>query len=147
MMHTCFLKSAMIAGAFALVGVTGVAHAYQTAAPDGAAVYFIGLEDGATVQNPVTIQFGLLGMGVAPAGVEHMNTGHHHLLINMPLDQVDLENALPNDENHRHFGGGQTQVTLDLPAGTHTLQLVLGDHNHIPHVPPIVSEVMTVTVE
>ncbi|MBV6657718.1 MAG: DUF4399 domain-containing protein [Devosiaceae bacterium] len=120
---------------------------FQTAAPEGAEVYFINPPDMASLSNPVTIQFGLRGMGVAPAGVEQDNTGHHHLLINMPLDQVDLEASIPADDNHRHFGGGQTEVTLDLPAGTHTLQLLLGDHNHIPHLPPVVSDVITVTVE
>lgn len=147
MQRTTMLRTAILAGALAVAGMAGAAYAYQTEAPEGAEVYFIAPEAGATLSNPVTVRFGLRGMGVAPAGVEQMNTGHHHLLINMPLDQVDLENALPSDDNHRHFGGGQTEVTLDLPTGTHTLQLLVGDHNHIPHVPPISSEVITVTVE
>jgi hypothetical protein len=145
------LRMSAIAGALAgaLACTTLAAHAmdHLTPAPEGAEVYIIAPEGGATLSNPVTVQFGLRGMGVAPAGVEHMNTGHHHLLINMPLDQVDLEAALPNDDNHRHFGGGQTEVTLELPAGTHTMQLLVGDHNHIPHNPPIFSDVITVTVE
>ncbi|MEM6665421.1 MAG: DUF4399 domain-containing protein [Pseudomonadota bacterium] len=138
--------TAAIAAALAL-SFASPALADRTAAPDGAAVYFIGPADGATVANPVTIQFGLRGMGVAPAGVEKENTGHHHLLVNMPADEVDMDFALPADDNHRHFGGGQTEVTLDLPAGTHTLQLLLGDHNHIPHDPPVISDVITITVE
>ncbi len=144
--HT-LLSTVALAGMLACAPFAALAMDHQTAAPEGAEVYFISPEEGATLSNPVTIQFGLRGMGVAPAGVEQMNTGHHHLLINMPIDQVDLEAALPSDDNHRHFGGGQTEVTLDLPAGTHTLQLLVGDHNHIPHNPPIFSDVITVTVE
>ncbi len=137
--------AALAAGLLASVAVVQAMD--RTSSPDGAEVYFIAPETGATVSNPVTIQFGLRGMGVAPAGVEQMGTGHHHLLINMPLDDVDLGASIPNDEQHRHFGGGQTEVTLDLPAGTHTLQLLVGDHNHIPHQPVVASQVITVTVE
>ncbi|MEO0383453.1 MAG: DUF4399 domain-containing protein [Pseudomonadota bacterium] len=140
------LQMGALAGVFACASFAAYAMD-QTPAPEGAEVYFIAPGDEATLTNPVTIQFGLRGMGVAPAGVEQMNTGHHHLLINMPLDQVDLTAGIPSDDNHRHFGGGQTEVTLDLPAGTHTLQLLVGDHNHIPHDPAIVSQVITVTVE
>ncbi|MEO0760748.1 MAG: DUF4399 domain-containing protein, partial [Pseudomonadota bacterium] len=74
-------------------------------------------------------------------------TGHHHLLINAALEGDDFDYAIPADDNHRHFGGGQTEVTLELPAGTHTLQLVMGDHGHVPHDPPVMSEVITITVE
>lgn len=131
----------------------GAAIAGETPAPKGASVYFVNLENGATVKSPVTITFGLSGMGVAPAGVERENTGHHHLLINRPPlgegpDGAEELNAnLPADDNHKHFGGGQTEVTIDLPPGQHTLQLVLGDKDHIPHNPPIVSEVITINVE
>lgn len=127
--------------------------AQGTPAPEGAAVYFIGLEDGDTVSSPVTVVFGLEGMGVAPAGTEKENTGHHHLLLNRPPigegeeGAEELEYGLPADDNHIHFGGGQTQTTLDLPSGTHTMQLVLGDLNHIPHSPPVASDVITITVE
>lgn len=117
----------------------------RTPAPAGAEVYFISPADGATVSSPVTVRFGLDNMGVAPAGISKENTGHHHLLINagmLPPDQ-----PIPNDANHRHFGGGQTQTTLDLEPGTYTLQLILGDHNHIPHHPPVVSDKITITVE
>jgi hypothetical protein len=117
-----------------------------TPAPAGAKVYFISPADGETVQNPVTVRFGLSGMGVAPAGTVKENTGHHHLLIDVSeLPPMDF--PLPNDDKHRHFGGGQTEITLDLPAGKHTLQLVLGDANHIPHDPPIMSEKITVEVK
>jgi len=138
--------------AAALAGATP-ALAGDTPAPEGAEVYFAGLEDGATVSNPVTVIFGLTGMGVAPAGTEKDATGHHHLLIDRPPlgegpdGAEELEYGLPADENHRHFGGGQTEITLDLAPGTHTLQLVLGDHNHVPHDPPILSEVITIAVE
>jgi hypothetical protein len=90
-------------------------------------------------------------MGVAPVGVEAPDTGHHHLLINRPpFGEADTDEAafgIVADENHRHFGGGQTEVTLDLEPGTHTLQLVLADHNHVPHDPPVISDVLDITVE
>lgn len=129
------------------------AFAGDTPAPEGAEVYFINLEDGATVSSPVTVVFGLEGMGVAPAGTENAKTGHHHLLLNRPAlgegpDGADeLLYGIPADDNHLHFGGGQTQVTLDLPAGEHTMQLVVGDLNHVPHDPPIMTEVITITVQ
>jgi len=131
----------------------GPAFAQGTPAPEGAMVYFIGLEDGTVVDSPVTIRFGLSGMGIAPANMEMDNTGHHHLFLNRPplgegeFGAEELTLPLPNDETHRHFGGGQTEVTLDLPPGEHTMQLVLGDHNHVPHEPPIVSDVITIVVE
>lgn len=130
----------------------GMAFAGGTPSPEGAKVYFINLEDGASVSGPVMIQMGLSGMGVAPAGTEKENTGHHHIFINRPplgegAEDADLlENGVPTDDNHKHFGGGQTEVMLDLPAGTHTLQLVLGDEFHVPHNPPVASEVITITV-
>ena len=119
----------------------------ETPAPADAKVYFINLQDGDTVQNPVHIKFGLSGMGIAPAGVEKENTGHHHLIINEKIEGEELEYAIPADEQHVHFGGGQTEVTLDLPRGTHTLQLVLGDWSHVPHANPVMSERISVTVE
>ena len=123
-------------------------YAQSTASPDGAMLYFVGLEDGDTVESPVTVRFGLSGMGVAPAGVDNENTGHHHLFLNRaPFGEDDVGFGVPADDNHRHFGGGQTEVTLDLPPGEHTMQLVLGDTNHVPHDPPVTSDVITVTVE
>lgn len=133
--------------------VASPAFAQGTPSSEGAELYFIGLENGATVSAPVTVRFGLRGMGVAPAEVEREGTGHHHLLLNRPplgegeLGAEEFTLAIPADDNHRHFGGGQTEVTLDLPPGEHTLQLVLGDHGHVPHDPPVVSEVITITVE
>ena len=123
-------------------------HAGETPAPEGAAVYIISPADGATVSNPVTVRFGLSGMGVAPAGVEKDKTGHHHLLLDTAmLRGEDLDYSIPADENHIHFGGGQTETQVELTPGTHTLQLLLGDQNHVPHNPPIASEVVTITVE
>jgi hypothetical protein len=117
----------------------------RTPSPEGAGVYFIGLEDGAVVSSPLLVRFGLTDMGVAPAGIEREMTGHHHLLIDTDLGDPSL--PIASDDNHRHFGGGQTQVSIELPPGEHTLQLVLGDHLHIPHDPPVTSERITVTVK
>jgi hypothetical protein len=143
-----FLATLLIAAP--LVGTPAFADD-KTPSPEGAKVYFIGLNDGDTVTAPLTVHFGLSGMGVAPAGTEKENTGHHHVLLNRaPFGEggpYELEDPLPADENHRHFGGGQTETVLDLPPGEHTLQLVLGDLYHIPHDPPVVSEVITITVE
>ncbi|MEO1914488.1 MAG: DUF4399 domain-containing protein [Myxococcales bacterium] len=116
-----------------------------TAAPNEASLEIISPANGDTVTSPVTVKFGLAGMGVAPAGIEAKNTGHHHLIIDSPLPNVQF--AIPKDTKHRHFGGGQTQVTLELEPGTHTLQLLLGDYRHIPHEPAVVSEKITITVK
>lgn len=116
-----------------------------TPAPAGAEVYFIEPMDGATVTNPVRVVFGLSGAGVAPAGVEQQGTGHHHLLIDTGLPSAGL--PIPSDDSHRHFGGGQTETEIMLPAGSHTLQLVFADHLHVPHDPPIASEPITITVQ
>lgn len=129
-----------------LLAGTAMADGHRTAAPESARAYIISPADGATVSNPVTIVFGLEGMGVAPVGTEVENTGHHHLLINTDVSAIDMDLGLPATDEIVHFGGGQTQVTKDLPAGTHTLQLLLGDLNHIPHNPPVMSEVITITV-
>jgi hypothetical protein len=117
-----------------------------TPAPDGAELYIITPANGEQISGPVTVRFGLRGMGVAPAGVDREKTGHHHLLIDV-AEMPAMDKPLPSDGNYRHFGGGQTEVTLDLPKGTHTLQMVLGDKDHIPFDPPIVSEKITVTVK
>lgn len=125
----------------------------ETPSPAGAKQYIVNLKDGDVVSSPVKVLFGLSGMGVAPAGVEKANTGHHHILLNRaPLGmgedgKDELDNPLVADENNIHFGGGQTETTLDLKPGKHTLQLVLGDHNHIPHNPPVQSEVIAITVK
>ncbi len=128
-----------------LGGVAAQAQDFRSPAPAGAKVYFIEPKDGAEVSGPVTVKMGLVGMGVAPAGVEKKDTGHHHILVNQKV--ADPMAPLPADDKHRHFGAGQTETTLTLPAGKHTLQLVLGDHNHIPHNPLIASDVITITVK
>ena len=131
----------------------GIAFAGETPSAEGAEVYIVNLQDGATVSGPVKIVFGLSGMGVAPAGTEAENTGHHHVLINRapfgegPDDADMSETGIYADDNHKHFGKGQTEAVLDLPPGTHTLQLVLGDLFHVPHNPPVMSERITITVE
>jgi hypothetical protein len=116
----------------------------RTPSPPGAAVYFVDIKDGATVPRKFTIHFGLRGMGIAPAGMDRENSGHHHLIIDAEVPPVDHE--IPNDFNHLHFGGGQTEVELNLPPGPHTLQLVLGDKDHIAHNPPVMSERIRITV-
>ena len=132
----------------ALFSTIAMAHAGETPAPENAKVYFINLKDGDTVTSPVTIRFGLSGMGIAPAGTEAPNTGHHHLLIDAaPLEGEALNEAIPMDEHHMHFGKGQTEAVVTLPKGSHTLQLVLGDWSHIPHKNPVMSERITVNVE
>ena len=123
-----------------------VPAAAQTPSPAGAKVYIINLKDGDTVNSPFLVQFGLSGMGVAPAGVEKPNTGHHHLLIDTTLTAEQMKEPIPSDSNHVHFGGGQTEAMVTLPPGQHTLQLVLADWTHIPHVPPVMSQPITITV-
>jgi Domain of unknown function (DUF4399) len=116
----------------------------KVVAPAGAALYFVNLKNGDVVTSPVLVQFGLRGLGVAPAGVDKENTGHHHLLIDVA--EVDVNSALPMSDTIRHFGGGQTEARVELKPGTHTLQLLLADHNHIPHHPAVISDRITVTV-
>ena len=142
------MKKPFLACAIALTLLTGLALAQVTKskAPDNASVYFVTPKDGETVSSPVTVRFGLKGMGVAPAGVTQPNTGHHHLLIDMATPP-DFNAALPVTDNIKHFGGGQTETELTLPAGKHTLQLVLGDALHIPHEKPVVSQKITITVK
>ena len=120
--------------------------AAQTPSPAGAKVYIINLKDGAKIKSPFLVQFGLAGMGVAPAGVEKPNTGHHHLLIDTSLTVDQMKGAIPADDTHKHFGGGQTETMVTLPKGKHTLQLVLADWSHIPHAPPVMSKPITVSV-
>lgn len=117
----------------------------RSAAPAGAQLYFISPQDGATVTSPVTLRFGLRGMGIAPAGVAMPDTGHHHLLID--TEPPSFDQPIPADARHVHFGKGQTEAQLELAPGTHRLQLLLGDHLHIPHDPPVLSERITITVK
>lgn len=117
----------------------------RTASPEGARLYLISPEDGATVKSPVVVRFGLRDMGVAPAGVASPGTGHHHLLIDVE-ELPPMGQPIPANEHYVHFGGGQTETKVELAPGRHTLRLLLGDANHIPHDPPVVSDPVTITV-
>ena len=130
----------------ALVGIPALALS-QTATPPGVSAYIISPKDGDTVASPFKVQFGLTGMGVAPAGVDKPKTGHHHLIIDAALSPEELKQPIAIDAKHVHFGGGQTEAMVTLPPGQHTLQLVLGDWSHVPFDPPIMSAVVTVTVK
>ena len=139
--------------AVALVGVLGcggaAAQDRRTGGPSrstsGAEVYFIDLKDGATVPAKLKLNFGLRNMNIAPAGTDRENSGHHHLLIDSELPPLDQ--PIPNDFNHLHFGGGQTEAEITLKPGVHTLQLLMGDKDHIPHTPPVMSPRIRVRVE
>lgn len=117
-----------------------------TPAPKDAKAYIVSPKDGDVVKSPVTVVFGLSGMGVAPAGVDKAKTGHHHLLVDVN-DPPAMDKPIPKDAHHMHFGGGQTQTVLKLTPGKHTLQLLLGDKSHIPHSPPVMSKKVTITVK
>ena len=112
---------------------------------EGASVYFVSPKDGDTVSSPVHVVFGLAGMGVAPAGLEKENTGHHHLLID--VDEVAFDMPVKLDDQHLHFGNGQTEAMVELTPGEHSLQLLLADHYHIPHKPVVISEKIKITVK
>lgn len=135
-----------VIGTTAALAVSSLLIAQQiekTPAPEGAQLYIISPQNGDVVPPTFQVIFGLKGMGVAPAGIQVGNTGHHHLLVDgaaLPDLNAPLGTAVT------HFGAGQTETTLTLPPGQHTLQLILGDHLHIPHNPPVVSEQITVTV-
>jgi len=109
-------------------------------------LYFIEPKDGATINGPVKIVFGLSGMGVAPAGIDFPNTGHHHLLVDIE-NLPDLTKPIPANKNHIHFGKGQTEVLIDLPKGKRSLQLLLGNYLHVPHKKPVISDKIYIHVE
>lgn len=144
-----FFKAALTGIALGAVAFAAPALAAQSKSDPDAKVYIISPADGETFEDgTVRVVFGLRNMGVAPAGVKKKNTGHHHLLINTEApDGRDLKHPLPKDKNNRHFGGGETETVIELEPGEHTLQLILADHNHIPHDPVVMSEVITITVE
>ncbi|MGQ0456467.1 MAG: DUF4399 domain-containing protein [Hyphomicrobium sp.] len=122
-------------------------EAEQTATPSpaDAKVFIIEPKDGATVSSPVTVKFGVSGMEIAPAGTDKANSGHHHLLIDVKPEKIT--EGIPADANHIHYGKGQTEAVIELTPGSHTLQLLLGDKNHVPHNPPVMSDVVTITVK
>lgn len=146
------MKRAMITLGILLVGlwswlaVPAEAASIISAAPANAYAYLIAPTDGATVSSPVTVKFGLSGMGVAPAGIDKDNTGHHHLLVDL-AELPDLTQPLPATDPIKHFGGGQTETQLELAPGEHTLQLLLGNYAHVPHDKPVLSEKITITVD
>jgi Domain of unknown function (DUF4399) len=139
------MKSMLIALSLCLIAA--VAAADRAAAPAGAEVYFIAPQNGAKIHGPVTVKFGLKGMGIAPAGVKFDNTGHHHLLVDTDLSSVDLDLPLPASDKVLHFGKGQTETVLTLPPGKHTLQLLFADSLHQSFDPPLQSKKITITVE
>lgn len=119
----------------------------RMAAPAGAEVYFIAPQNGAKLHSPVTIKFGLKGMGIAPAGIKFDNTGHHHLLVDTDLSDVKLDAPMPATDKILHFGKGQTETSLTLAPGKHTLQLVFADYLHQSFDPPLTSKKITITVD
>ena len=139
------MKKYAIAFTLMLV-VTSNALAGGRASPEGASVYIVTPGHGEVVSSPVKVVFGLSGMGVAPAGMDKVNTGHHHLLVDTGLPE-DLGMPIPSDDRYRHFGGGQTEVVIELAPGEHTLQLLFADYTHTPHSPPVLSEQITITVK
>jgi hypothetical protein len=158
---TLFAASALAA---ALAACTPPSATTQSGAPDplatyqadevkphadaGPGVYFVNLHDGETVASPFRVVFGLYGMGIAPAGVDKPNTGHHHLMVDTEMTQEEMGTTIPNDAQHIHYGAGLTEAVLALPPGQHTLQLMFGDKDHVPHKPnPIMSQKITITVK
>jgi hypothetical protein len=135
-----------LASALALMAATAFA-ADRIAAPAGAEVYFIAPQNGAKLHSPVTIKFGLKGMGIAPAGIKFDNTGHHHLLVDTDLSELKLDAPMPATDKIVHFGKGQTETTLTLSPGKHTLQLVFADYLHQSFDPPLTSKKITITVD
>ena len=135
-----------LASALALMAATAFA-ADRIAAPAGAEVYFIAPQNGAKLHSPVTIKFGLKGMGIAPAGIKFDNTGHHHLLIDTDLSELKLDAPMPATDKIVHFGKGQTETTQTLTPGKHTLQLIFADYLHQSFDPPLTSKKITITVD
>jgi Domain of unknown function (DUF4399) len=147
MRHLNWILFTLLLAAAGAVADPAAPHAApaRSAAPAGASAYFIAPHDGEVVTGPVTVVFGLKGMGVAPAGVQHEDTGHFHLIVDADLPPANM--PIPKDEQHLHFGGGQTQATITLKPGKHTLQILMGDYAHMSFDPPVVSEKITITVK
>ena len=132
--------------ALTALAATAVAQP-RASAPHGAKVYFIAPKNGATVQNPVVVKFGLKGMTIAPAGTQTENSGHHHLLVDTDLRDLNLGAPLPATDKVLHFGKGQTETTLTLAPGKHTLELLFADYEHMSFDPPVHSKKITITVQ
>jgi Domain of unknown function (DUF4399) len=136
----------LVALGVCLVAATAFA-ADRMAAPAGAEAYFIAPQNGAKLHSPVTIKFGLKGMGIAPAGIKFDNTGHHHLLVDTDVSELKLDAPMPATDKIVHFGKGQTETTLTLTPGKHTLQLIFADYLHQSFDPPLTSKKITITVD
>ena len=145
-MNTSFLPRLALATALSHASASAAVAADRTPSPAGPEVYIVSPKDGVKVKGPVTVVLGLKGMGIAPAGVKFDNSGHHHLLIDTD-SPTDLSLPLPADDHNVHFGKGQTETTLTLSPGKHTLQLVLADYLHTPHVPAVILKKITIVVE
>lgn len=138
-------RLAILAAMAAVNLVMAPAYAQRTPAPENAAVYIIWPQNGTVINGgKFWLRMGARNIGVAPKGVDRKGTGHHHVLIDTDIPALDKE--IPNDRNHVHFGAGETEARIELPPGKHTLQLLMGDHNHVPHDPPVQSKKITVTV-
>jgi hypothetical protein len=140
------MRRLLLAFALSLLATLAAAQD-RSAAPAGAELYIISPLNGATVTSPVTVRFGLKGMGVAPAGVKFDNTGHHHLLVDSDLSQIKLDAPLPATDKILHFGKGQTETVVTLAPGKHTLELLFADYLHLPFDPPLHSKKITITVK
>lgn len=134
-------------GVATLLAATALAQEPAAPAPSGAEVYFIAPRDGAKIHGPITVQFGLKGMGIAPAGIKFDNTGHHHLLVDIDESDIKLDKPMPASDHVVHFGKGQTETTLNLPPGKHTLELLFADFQHLSFNPPVHSKKITITVD
>ena len=143
MLTTKAFRNAALAAALICLPAISLA---REPSPAGAEVYIVSPQNGAKVKSPVTVVFGLKGMGIAPAGIKFDNTGHHHLIVDADAP-ADLSKPLPADEHNIHFGKGQTETTVTLPPGKHTLQLLLADSLHTPHEPAVLSKKITIVVE
>ena len=143
-MHMNVTRTILMAVAV-LTGAVGIAGELVSSSPEGASVYFIAPMNGERLKAPFSVKFGLNGMAVAPAGTDKPDTGHHHLLID--VDELpDLAKPLPANDHLKHFGKGQTETEITLSPGAHTLQLLLGNHLHIPHEPPLLSDQIRIIV-
>jgi hypothetical protein len=138
-------RRTMVIGCVAVAIAPRFAFAGSTPSPQGAEAYIIWPYDGARIKGGFWLRMGLRNMGVCPKGANRAGVGHHHLLIDADLPPMDQ--AIPSDRNHLHFGAGETEARIELPPGRHTLQLIMGDFNHVPHSPPVYSKKITVTVE
>lgn len=139
------MKSHFAASVAVVLAAMPGARADPKPAPEGARVYILWPPDGQVIPGgKFWLRMGLSGAGIAPAGIDKPNTGHHHLLID--VDPPPMDREIPNDKNHLHFGGGLTEARIELPPGRHTLQLLLGDAEHVPHNPPLLSNKITVIV-